>query len=499
MTPALKSIAAYRSLVGLGVGLATVFAVVAAPVAYASPADPGLTSKIKAVMADPRVTEARSGAIVLDASDGRKLYTRHTTRAVIPASNTKILTAVTALHVLGPKYRFKTQVIRRGRVSGHTLEGNLYLKGYGDPTLRQSDLAALAKKVRAAGIRTVSGKLAVDASFFDSHHYNSGWDKSYAGDYYAAPVYGLTLAPDADYNAGTVQINYAPGSAAGKPARISFTPAAAKSYLKVSAKATTAKRGASTTFTASRSYGSATIKLRGKVARGRSTGHTLVTVSRPDLLAAAVFRSELAKAGVTVRGGTKSITTPAGNRTVVAQDTSMTLSKLLVPFLKLSNNSHAEALTKAMGARKGRRGNWADGLSYTTAYLRHLGVRSKVIRLKDGSGLSRSDKLTPRAVAKVLYRVQQASWFPAFYAALPVAGNPKRMVGGSLSDRMRGTAAAGNARAKTGSLTGVTALSGYVRGRDGRRYVFSMISNYSGASPRPVEDKLVRTLADRRR
>lgn len=490
-----------RRFVGLGVGLAATLTLVGLPVsgAHASPADPGLRSQLNSVMSDSRVTAARSGAVVLDGTDGRELYARYAWRAATPASNTKILTAVTAMHVLGPHYRFKTEVIRQAGVSGGTLKGDLYLKGYGDPTLRVSDLRALAEKVRAAGIRTVTGNLAVDASFFDGNHYNPGWNKAYSDAYYAAPVFGLTLAPDADYNAGTVQINYLPGSAAGKRARVSFTPAEAKAYVRLDNHATTARRGAASTFTASRKYGTGTIRLSGKVPRGQTTGHILVSVGRPDLYAAAVFRTELAEAGVTVRGTTKTETAPTSHRTVIAHDTSMSLSKLLVPFLKLSNNNHAEALTKAMGTLKGHPGNWADGLSYTKAYLRHFGVGMKRIRLVDGSGLSRSDKLTPRAVAKVLYGVQHASWFSAFYDALPVAGNHKRMVGGSLRHRMNGTRAANNAHAKTGSLTGVTALSGYVRGRDGRRYVFSMISGFSGASPEPVEDELTETLANRRR
>ncbi|QGN33641.1 D-alanyl-D-alanine carboxypeptidase/D-alanyl-D-alanine-endopeptidase [Microlunatus sp. Gsoil 973] len=491
-----------RSLVRLAVGVITAVSVMttaAAPPANASPDDPGLRTKIRSVLRDTRVAQGRTGAIVLDASDGRELVKRHAGWGIIPASNTKIATAVTAMHTLGPGYRFKTEVIRRGRVSSGTLSGNLYLKGYGDPTLRRSDLKKLAGRVHDAGIRTVTGALVADSSFFDNVGYNRTWNTSYADDYYAAKVSGLTLAPDADYDAGTVRINYAPGSAAGKPARISFTPKAARSYLRVSNKATTGKRGTRVTFAASRTYGSATIKLRGKVPRGRSTGHTLITVARPDLYAATVFRAELTRAGVAVRGTTKARATPAGHRTVIARDTSMTLSKLLVPFLKLSNNTHAEALTKAMGTLQGRPGNWADGLSYTRAYLKHLGAPMKHVRLHDGSGLSRGNRLTARGLARVLYRVQRAPWFDAFYAALPVAGNTKRMVGGTLRHRMNGTRAADNARAKTGTLTGVTALSGYVRGRDGRRYVFSMLSNYSGTSPRPVEDEFVRTLAARRR
>jgi D-alanyl-D-alanine carboxypeptidase/D-alanyl-D-alanine-endopeptidase (penicillin-binding protein 4) len=121
------------------------------------------------------------------------------------------------------------------------------------------------------------------------------------------------------------------------------------------------------------------------------------------------------------------------------------------------------------------------------------------VRLTDGSGLTRSNKLTARAMGVVLYRVQREKWFADFHAALPVAGNRTRMTGGTLRNRMVATRAANNAHAKTGTLTGVTALSGYVRGADGRRYVFSMLSQHRGTSPRPVENTLVQTLAGWRR
>lgn len=117
----------------------------------------------------------------------------------------------------------------------------------------------------------------------------------------------------------------------------------------------------------------------------------------------------------------------------------------------------------------------------------------------DGSGLTRANTMTPRAFGTLLVKVQSERWFGSFRNALPVAGISERMVGGTLRHRMNGTRAAGNAWAKTGTLTGVTALSGYVRGRDGRLYVFSMLSQYTGSSPRPVEDELVVTLAGWRR
>src|SRR5690242_9671308 len=182
------------------------------PRAEAKITDPALAKKIAAVMKDSRVTKGRTSAVVLDAATGTELFQRSGSRTSIPASNTKIVTAVAAMHTLGPGYRFKTQVIRRARVSGTTLDGRLYLKGYGDPTARVSDYASLAQQVRAAGIRTVTGKLVVDASYFDSVRYNPSWRSSYADDYYAAPISALTLAPNADYDSGTVIIKYRAGS-----------------------------------------------------------------------------------------------------------------------------------------------------------------------------------------------------------------------------------------------------------------------------------------------
>ena len=308
-------IIAPRSLVvALSAGLVITSAGLVAPptqltqAAAAPITDKALASKISSVLKDSRVTKGRTSAVVFDAATGSELFQRSGSRATMPASNTKIVTAAAAMHTLGPGYRFQTEVIRRAKITGSTLDGRLYLKGYGDPTARVSDYAALAQRVRAAGIRTVTGKLIVDATYFDSVRYNPTWRTSYADDYYAAQISALTLAPNADYDSGTVIINYKAGSV-GKKAKITTTPAAAASYLSLKNLTTTGKKGTSTSFSASRAQGAKTITLRGRVPSGRS-GSRLITVNRPDLYAAAVFRAELKKAGVTVRGGTASLATP---------------------------------------------------------------------------------------------------------------------------------------------------------------------------------------------
>ncbi|HEY0238377.1 MAG TPA: D-alanyl-D-alanine carboxypeptidase/D-alanyl-D-alanine-endopeptidase [Friedmanniella sp.] len=448
-----------------------------------------LSSKLSSILNDSR-SRTESDVSVLDAETGAVIYSRRSTRADMPASNTKILTAVTAMHVLGPDYRFTTDVVRRGRVTDGVLHGSLYLVGHGDPTSRQSDYTGLAEKVRAAGITKITGKIVADGSFFDDHRYNPGWFTSYASSSYAAQTAALTVAPDADYDSGTVMVKVKGGSRGARP-RLSTTPGIAKKYVHLVNSATTT---GSTSVSLSRGLGGNVITVRGHVKAGtRWSG--LVTVDKPELYAAAVFREELERQAIEVEGGTKLGTTPASKRTRVARDRSMTLSNLLVPFLKLSNNLHAETLTKTMGTLDGRPGNWPDGLSRTTAYMQQLGAPMKGVSLTDGSGVTRRNRVTPIALTTVLTKVRDEPWWAAFDHGLPVAGVDSHLVGGTLRHRMNGTRAAGNAHAKTGSLTGVTALSGYVTGRDGRRYAFSMLSNYAGATPRPMENELVVALA----
>ncbi len=284
----------------------------------------------------------------------------------------------------------------------------------------------------------------------------------------------------------------------GRRPTIVTVPADAKKYVRITNKAQTKKDGYSTLHI-SRKYGSGTITVTGKVNQG-VTELRAITVDDPKMVAGRLFRRELERAGVRVLGGTTTGSTPQGLG-VLARDRSMPLSELLVPFLKLSNNSHGEALTKGLAAEATGRGTWAGGTARLRAYLHDAGVDPAGVRLMDGSGLARADKLTATALTQVLVHARTQPWFASYYRALPVAGESDRMVGGALRYRMANTRAEGNAHAKTGWMQGVTSLAGYVRDRDGRLYAFAMIGNYTRVSPRPVEDRLVLVLArhERRR
>jgi D-alanyl-D-alanine carboxypeptidase/D-alanyl-D-alanine-endopeptidase (penicillin-binding protein 4) len=174
----------------------------------------------------------------------------------------------------------------------------------------------------------------------------------------------------------------------------------------------------------------------------------------------------------------------------------MPLKELLIPFMKLSNNMHAEILTKAMGRKVSGEGSWGAGLDAVSGYLKGVGVDTGKLRQVDGSGLSRMNNISAGQFAKLLLAVRSEPWYADWYKSLPVACDPDRFVGGTLRTRMCGTPAALNARGKTGSLTGASALSGYVKDADGRELVYSIVlNNYLVSSVKPLEDAIVVTLA----
>ncbi|MBB5132565.1 D-alanyl-D-alanine carboxypeptidase/D-alanyl-D-alanine-endopeptidase (penicillin-binding protein 4) [Thermocatellispora tengchongensis] len=479
-----------RTAVLLAGALVTGLAWASAPLPAATALDPApgvadLAQDLNRILADSRLDAARAGVVVRAAESGEELYGQDAGKIFTPASNTKLLTSAAAVDILGLDHRFRTEVLASGRRAGGVLTGDLYLKGTGDPTMLAADYDALAAEVAAAGVKVVTGRLVADDTWFDDVRLGTDWawdDEPY---YYAAQISALTASPDTDYDAGSVIVSVAPGGAAGTPAKVSTTPETG--YLKIVNRATT---GDSTDVVVQRQHGTNTVVITGTVA---GAYEEWVAVDDPTGYAASLFRAGLAKHGVRVLGPTGRGAAPSGARSLAARE-SMPLSELLVPFLKLSNNMHAEILTKTIGRKVANAGTWSAGLAAIGEFARANGVTTS--RLRDGSGLSRVDGLTPAGLTSLLIALRAKPWFPTWYAALPVAGEPGRMVGGTLRSRMRGTPAAGNVHAKTGSLTGVTSLSGYVTSADGEPLVFSiMINQYLSASPKDIEDQIAVRLA----
>jgi D-alanyl-D-alanine carboxypeptidase/D-alanyl-D-alanine-endopeptidase (penicillin-binding protein 4) len=477
-----------RTARAAAVALACVLLVPPGPAAAA--ADPGKlpTATATATVADRlgqifgagRLAGATVAVDVREAAGGAVVYQRNSGLRVLPASNQKVLTAAAALEVLGPGYRFRTSVRQRGN--------DLYLRGRGDPTLTYTRIDRLAVAAARKGTRKYA-RLIVDDSWFDRVPLGLDWswqDEPYA---YTAPVSALTFAANGRFDTAAVEIRYR-GVAGRRPVVQVWPPTGS---VRVVNRAVT--RGGGDAVEAVRAHGTKTVTVSGSIGAGRS-GTELVSVPDPAVTTAGLFRAALRRHGVTISGRTLRGTVPGGTRAVTATS-SRPLSEILPPFLKLSNNGIAELLVKAMSraADPARPGSWPTGLATATGALGRLGVDTRMLTMGDGSGLSRRNWVTARQMTTVLEKAQRRTWFPAFRAALPVAGDPDPMIGGTLRNRMRGTAAAGKVRAKTGTLSGVNALSGYVTAADGRRLVFSFVVNNAIGAAVPVLDEAAVALA----
>lgn len=478
------------------VALVAAAATAGAPTATAespTPAATRLNATIDAILADSRLAGAQASVVVVDAASGETVYNRNGDRRLIPASNTKLLTSAAALELLGAGHRFRTDVLTSGTRRAGVVSGNLHLRGGGDPTMLAADYDALAAQVAAAGVRLVTGNLVADDTRYDRTRLGPDWTWDDEPYYYAAQVSALTVAPDTDYDAGTVIVHAAPGAAAGHRPVLTTTPATG--YLRFDNRAETVASG-ETSISFEREHGSNTVVVTGQIVVGDEPESDWVTVWEPTGYAADVFRAALRKHGVRVLGRTVlGQPTPEAAATVARHD-SMTLAELMVPFLKLSNNGHAEVLTKEIGRMRSGSGTWSAGLSAIAGYVADAGLDTGTLRQRDGSGLSRRNLVPADEFVRLLAAVRAEPWFDAWYAALPIAGEPERFVGGTLRSRMRGTAAAGNVHAKTGSLTGVSSLSGYVTDADGRVLAFSvLLNNYLASSVKGLEDQIAIALA----
>jgi D-alanyl-D-alanine carboxypeptidase/D-alanyl-D-alanine-endopeptidase (penicillin-binding protein 4) len=462
--------------------------------AGARPGTPPLaTAALDRLLADPSLAGAAVSALVTDAATGEVRYQHSPDALLLPASTLKTVTAAAALDLLGQDHRFSTTVLATGPRTGAALAGDLVLRGGGDPGLLPADLETLAGQVAATGIREVSGSVLADASRYDDVPLGAGWAWDDQGAYYSPEISALTLTTDGDDDVGTVRLTLTPAPAPGHPATVRLTPAEAP--VRISGRVDTGAPGGESTAEADRHPGGNEIVLSGSLPADAGPTQEWVAVADPAQLTATVFAAALARHGVTVRGGVRQGQAPT-DAAVLATHDSAPLVALLPPFLKLSNNGIAEHLVKEIGRVRSGSGSWAAGLDRLREFEHRAGLAVTTARQVDGSGLSRQNLMTTQGLVSLLKFARTQPWFTAWYDALPVAGDPRRMVGGTLSGRLRGTAAEGRVHAKTGSMTGVEALAGYLDQADGHPLAFAVVfNNFTGQSPRSALDAFVVQLA----
>jgi D-alanyl-D-alanine carboxypeptidase/D-alanyl-D-alanine-endopeptidase (penicillin-binding protein 4) len=489
---------------------ALVIGILAPPAAASGRPGPDLAGQsvaesIDAILDDPRLAGGRAGVVVRAADTGETPYARDADRRMLPASTQKLLTSAAACEVLGADHRFTTEVLTDGVQRGPVLDGDLYLRGTGDPTLGAADYQRLAAEVAGRGIRVVLGGMIADDTWFDDVRLGADWawgDEEFG---YAAQISALTLSPEPHGEPGSIIVEVHPGPTSGRPAAVRTVPAT--DHVRIVDRAVTGAPGSQRSVTVEREHGTNVITVSGSIPADSAPLTVRRSVWDPTGYAASTFRDALADHGVRLLGATGAQTagvgrdptrggTPPGAR-VITRKTSVPLGELLRPMLKLSINGYAEALVKAMGREARGEGTAEAGLEAGREALDALGVDSTTLRIVDGSGLSRQNLVTPGHLADLLQNARQESWFTAWSAGLPVAGAPGELAGGTLQDRMSGTAAARNVRAKTGTLTAVSALAGYVTSADGRPLVFVvLLNNHLGPAPKDIEDRIAVALAE---
>ncbi len=409
------------------------------------------------------------GVIVVSLSRGDTLFDRNADTGLLPASTMKVFTSAMALDYLGPQHQFETQVLREGAVdSGGVLNGDLILRGAGDPSLGApygaDPMRMLAREVVAAGITRITGAVVGDASAFDGRRIPDGWRERYLGATYAARVSALS------YNENLVHLTVRP--AAGK-AQVTLSPTI--SGLPISSAVTVRPGSKSASIALRQDPVTGAFRISGWVGSNSPARGYTYTVENPELFAAAAFRAALLAEGVAVDGAVRERAV-APNSVRIAGLPSRTLGDLITQMNGESNNHFAELLFRNVAASTGTIGSADTGNAILHSFLSEK-VRTPVsnVFVADGSGLSTLDRVTPRALVGVLDYSSKAPWASVFQASLPIAGRTE-----TLRGRMRGTPAQDRLRAKTGSTGEVTSLGGYVTTTAGEELAFAFI--YNGAA-----------------
>ena len=313
--------------------------------------------------------------------------------------------------------------------------------------------------------------------------------------YYGAQISALTASPTHDYDSGSVMIEVKPGKHEGDKAEVTVTPNT--DFVKIINQTETVAKDGKKELIFEREHAKNTITITGSVPVTSKGQKEWIGVWEPTRYALALFKQSLAEQGIQLSGKIKTGITPTEAK-LLHTHSSIKLSELLIPFMKLSNNGHAETLVKEMGRVVTGEGSWEKGLEVMESALTKFGINTETLVLRDGSGISHVNLVPAAQLSQLLVAVQQQTWFPAFLHSLPVAGESEKMVGGTLRSRMKTQNVKGKVLAKTGTISTVSTISGYVTTKSGQTLIFSIMLNnlMDEAKGKKVEDKLISIIAN---
>lgn len=436
------------------------------------------------------------GILVKDVNTGKILYKKNSDRYFNPASNEKLFTGFAALHYLGPQFTYQTRLfIDTTELKNKTLKGNAYLEFSGDPSLTVAQLNHLLGGLSQKGIQRIDGRIVVDDSAFDQVFASpgTGWDDKFFG--FGAPISALII----DRN--NVRATLLPAEKPNQLTRLTLPNQPQFMYFVNRAIMSDATTDSKLDVTP---INETTYLISGSI---KSTGlpkDILMSINAPRGNTQLMLNDLLKKNQITHTGPIEfqKINMHAETNVkqnpyqLIAYEVSPPLSILVKEMLKESDNTIADALFKTMGSVYSKQnGSWENGSNALHSILGNsIGLTMPKPTLIDGSGRSRYNYITPQQIVTLLYKAYLSKNAAPFFASLPISG-----IDGTLKDRMNNVVTRGKIHAKTGSETGVTALSGYAETQKKHTLVFSILINGfidSSLKYKALEDKICTVLVE---
>ncbi|MDF1563225.1 MAG: D-alanyl-D-alanine carboxypeptidase/D-alanyl-D-alanine-endopeptidase [Deltaproteobacteria bacterium] len=419
---------------------------------------------------DSGFDDARVGIHVRSVSDGTTLYARAADTLLNPASNMKVVTAAAALELLGPEFRFETELYGLQAIgSDGVLKGNLYVKGEGDPTFVSERMFRLVEDLWQLGLRRITGDIIIDDTYFDTVREGPGWEQESSDRAYIAPTGAVSL----NYNA--VAIHVRAGTKVGETAVVAVDPAS--DYFVIDNRVTTSAERTRRRHIPS-SIGEGTrqrIMVRGRHPLDGAPGVYYRRIDNPPVYFGHTLKEYAKRRGIKFARGRVKLGTVPANAELLHRSLSQPLGRIVSTMNKVSQNHIAEQLLKTVGAEAiGPPGSWPRGVQAVEAFLeKEVGIPRGAYVMKNGSGLNDTNRFSPRQMTAILaHTANHFQVAPEFVASLAVAGRD-----GTTQYRLDDTDTAGRVRAKTGTLENVSALCGYARTLSGETVAFSILVN----------------------